>query len=256
MDNYIGKIEAEWVDPAEETPMEVPTGSINPPAWEGLADFGEAPINPGLQFCAYHDDHGWSVGIDGMPFPLRWLRIGGPSDAIPREAVQAAHEAGLMKLTACSVAALANTRESARDVREIKDEYKSAAWCDVCSAVDREMDLRDAVGGPSTANDQLRAALSRIHDEEMGDSIEDPLRCHDAVNRFITRVQGIVCADLGCHSRDAIPRAQVQAAVDEMRDKADNAALDTPQEIAAVGIRGSIGCIAHHTGVTPSEVQS
>lgn len=90
MTNYIGKIDAEWVDPRMETPMGVPTGSTNPPAWEGLADFGEAPINPGLQFCTYHDDHGWSVGIDGMPFPLRWLRIGGPSTDIPRAQVQAA----------------------------------------------------------------------------------------------------------------------------------------------------------------------
>lgn len=52
-----------------------------------------------------------------------------------------------------------------------------------------------------------------------------------------------------------VPRAAVQAAVDEMRQKADTAALDTPQEIAAVGIRGSIWCIAHHTGVTPTEAQ-
>ena len=52
-----------------------------------------------------------------------------------------------------------------------------------------------------------------------------------------------------------VPREAVQAAVDEMQGKADTAALDTPQEIAAVGIRGSIGCIAHHTGVMPTEVQ-
>jgi len=53
----------------------------------------------------------------------------------------------------------------------------------------------------------------------------------------------------------AVPREQVQAAVDEMKFKADGAVLDTLQEIAAIGIRGSIGCIAHHTGITPSEVQ-
>ena len=47
---------------------------------------------------------------------------------------------------------------------------------------------------------------------------------------------------------------QVQSAVDEMRDKSDNAFLGSPQEIAAVGIRGSIGCIAHHTGIRPTEV--
>jgi hypothetical protein len=53
----------------------------------------------------------------------------------------------------------------------------------------------------------------------------------------------------------AVPREAVQAAVDEMRDKADGAILDTQQEIAAVGIRGSIGCITHHTGVVPSVVK-
>jgi hypothetical protein len=52
----------------------------------------------------------------------------------------------------------------------------------------------------------------------------------------------------------AIPREKVQAAVDEMQSKANAATLNTPQEIAAIGIRGSIGCIAHHTGITPTEV--
>ena len=87
--NYIGKVDAEWVDPKVELPMGVPTGPTNPPAWEGLADFGDAPIFPGIQMAHYHDDHGWGVGIDGVRPPLRWLRIGGPSTAIPREKVQA-----------------------------------------------------------------------------------------------------------------------------------------------------------------------
>lgn len=51
----------------------------------------------------------------------------------------------------------------------------------------------------------------------------------------------------------AVPRAKVQAAVDEMQQKADNAILGTPQVIAAIGIRGSLGCIAHHTDITPTE---
>lgn len=61
------------------------------------------------------------------------------------------------------------------------------------------------------------------------------------------------CEDL--RERIESERAALQAAVNEMRSKADAAMLDTPQEIAAIGIRGSIGCIAHHTGVTPTEVE-
>jgi hypothetical protein len=179
MNNYIGPISAEWVDPAVELP---------PEGWRGLAINSDGDV-------VYATAH------------------------VPRV------------LLGCL-----------------------AAW------------LR--IGGPSTANDQLRAALSRIHDEEMGDSIEDPLRCHDAVNRFITRVQGIVCADLGCHSRDAIPREAVQVAVDEMtvrywegaecilhevgeRDHCEGCALDKyPHPLCK-----SLACIMHETGVTPTEVR-
>jgi hypothetical protein len=188
MDNYIGPINAEWVDPSVEFP---PDDKIVP-----------VRMRDGLLYEGYYNRRGlglWSSSdAEYEIFPIAWLRI----------------------------------------------------------------------GGPSTANDQLRAALSRIHDEEMGDSIEDPLRCHDAVNRFITRVQGIVCADLGCHSRDAIPREAVQVAVDEMtvrywegaecilhevgeRDHCEGCALDKyPHPLCK-----SLACIMHETGVTPTEVR-
>ena len=71
MDNYIGKVEAEWVDPVVELP-EQGHGIIvrNSDGGVSLAEWHNSP---------------WPMGRW-----VAWLRIGGPSDAIPREAVQAA----------------------------------------------------------------------------------------------------------------------------------------------------------------------
>lgn len=48
-----------------------------------------------------------------------------------------------MRLLACGVVALANTRESAAKQRKMMPEYWSASCGDVCNAIDREMDLRE-----------------------------------------------------------------------------------------------------------------
>jgi hypothetical protein len=71
MDNYIGKIEAEWVDPAVELP---------PDGWRGLAINSDGDV-------VYATAHVPRVLLGCL---VAWLRISGPSDAIPREAVQAA----------------------------------------------------------------------------------------------------------------------------------------------------------------------
>ena len=71
MTNYIGKIDAEWVDPAVELP---PNG------------YGIVVRNSdgGISLAEWHNS----------PWPLTrwvaWLRIGGPSTDIPRAQVQAA----------------------------------------------------------------------------------------------------------------------------------------------------------------------
>ena len=181
MNNYIGKIDAEWVDPAVELP-------------------------PDNLVCLATDMVGrmWiSGGPDRRLQPGdRWLRLGGPSSEPETER---------MRLAACSVAALANTRESAKAARDVPDEYKSASWHDVCAAVDREMDLRDRIGGPT----------------------------------------------------DAIPLAKVQAAVDgiafEARGDQNTARHDRDQSryyyARFDGRQNDLALIAHHTGVTPSEVQ-
>lgn len=48
-----------------------------------------------------------------------------------------------MQLSACGVAAMSNTVDSAETMRRIHPDYKSCSWESVCDAVDREMVLRD-----------------------------------------------------------------------------------------------------------------
>lgn len=48
-----------------------------------------------------------------------------------------------LRLAACGVVALANTRESAVEARKMHDDYRSASCDDVAGAVDREMDWRE-----------------------------------------------------------------------------------------------------------------
>ena len=48
-------------------------------------------------------------------------------------------ETEIMRLVACGVVALANTRESAARARTMSPKYSSASLADVCRAVDSEM---------------------------------------------------------------------------------------------------------------------
>ena len=73
MNNYIGKVDAEWVDPMVELPPEGWSGWVrNKCGSEGFS---------GLYTRVECWTDGWFVA---------WLRIGGPSTAIPRGQVQAA----------------------------------------------------------------------------------------------------------------------------------------------------------------------
>jgi len=81
VDNYIGKIDAEWVDPRVELPPE----GVAVIGYFGTSMFGDQifPVecingNWGESY------HGPSWACDP---PIRWLRIGGPSTAIPRDLV-------------------------------------------------------------------------------------------------------------------------------------------------------------------------
>ena len=70
MNNYIGKVDVEWVDPKVRPPQ---NGSYFV-RWHS----GETG------YSSYHE------GEWGYPAVAAWLRVGGPSTAIPREQVQAA----------------------------------------------------------------------------------------------------------------------------------------------------------------------
>lgn len=48
-----------------------------------------------------------------------------------------------LQLSACGVAAMANTVNSSEKMRCVNPDFKSGSWQAVCEAVDREMGLRD-----------------------------------------------------------------------------------------------------------------
>ena len=62
-----------------------------------------------------------------------------------RNALRDELERERMRLAACGVAAMANTRETAADARACAPEYRSASFDDVCRIVDSEMSLRDRI---------------------------------------------------------------------------------------------------------------
>ena len=72
----------------------------------------------------------------------RWLKWVFPWFYLPK--IEAELEINRMQVVACGVAALANTRESAKQQRIPRDNpYWSASYSDVCNAVNREMVLRE-----------------------------------------------------------------------------------------------------------------
>lgn len=135
--------------------------AINDPpnhAWEGSIKRKEGRIVT----ASYWERHGnWRFrDADVLPGD-QWLDVT-DTPAVAVAKVQAELETERMRLAACSVVALANTRESAKTAREIPSEYKSASWHDVCAAVDREMDLRESTDAIPRA--QVQAAIKRIRD--------------------------------------------------------------------------------------------
>ena len=62
-----------------------------------------------------------------------------------RDALRIELERERLRLSACGVAAMSNTRQTAEENRQVSDEYKSASFDEVCAAVDREMALRERV---------------------------------------------------------------------------------------------------------------
>lgn len=66
-----------------------------------------------------------------------------------------------MRLTACGVIAMANTRETAEEARKMRPEYRSASLGDVERAVDREIQYREELAEAQNQIMMLREALIR-----------------------------------------------------------------------------------------------
>lgn len=81
MPNYIGKIEAEWVDPAVELP---------PDEWHGSIMLHECGDYESLSEGFFARGKMRSLYNTGIVRYTAWLRIGGPVDTVPRAKVQAA----------------------------------------------------------------------------------------------------------------------------------------------------------------------
>lgn len=107
-----------------------------------------------------------------------------PAPALPRprqpEELLAARIAALeadlererIRLAACGVVAGANTRDSAREARQMLPEYRSASLCDVERAVDREMAERERRKAAEALLHELaclvRGEAPRVLDVDMG----------------------------------------------------------------------------------------
>lgn len=99
----------------------------------------ENPSNTMQAFLAAHgiDPYGPSAGC-------WWLPDDSP-DAACVEQLRKDLERERLRLTACGVVAMSNTRESAQEARKMAAEYRSASCDDVARAVDSEMALREAL---------------------------------------------------------------------------------------------------------------
>jgi len=67
-----------------------------------------------------------------------------------------------MQLAGCGAAALANTHESAAHRLTRDNPYWSASYGDVCRAVDREIELREALDRPVIANAVAESQLTAL----------------------------------------------------------------------------------------------
>jgi len=84
MNNYIGKVDAEWVDPKVELPPDEENDIFTIRMRSGEQLQAIRSSRPGKWFAAIVKEL-----VDDCQV-VAWLRIGGPSTAIPREKVQAA----------------------------------------------------------------------------------------------------------------------------------------------------------------------
>lgn len=91
-----------------------------------------------------------------------------------------------MRLAACGVVALANTKESAKKFRDMHEDYWCASVKDVANAVDREMALREE-------NEKYRAAhpeLSKVDHLTFGDLMIQRGNLRQTLEKCVKALQG------------------------------------------------------------------
>ena len=87
-----------------------------------------------------------SASGDGYLCTLSHVNLPGWNRYVPAARIaelEAELERERVRVAACGVVAMANTRDSAREARQVLPEYRSALLCDVERAVDREMAERE-----------------------------------------------------------------------------------------------------------------
>lgn len=97
--------------------------------------------------------------------------IGGLESELERERI---------RLAACGVVALSNTRESAANSRQMHDDYRSASCDDVANAVDKQMEYRERLAEMT----QAVGLLSTLY-PEMEIDIENPVDMAQKIVNFV-----------------------------------------------------------------------
>ena len=107
------------------------------------------------------------------------------------EASQQACETERMRLAACGVIALSNTRESAKEQRKMHPDYHSASLDDVICAVDAEMDLREQLASANNELTELSIAVLNAVQSMSGGKAKAELRdAYDKASDFIEQLEG------------------------------------------------------------------
>lgn len=107
-------------------------------------------------------------------------------DAIARVVeLRADLERERMRLAACGVVALADTPESARQAREMHEDYRSASCDDVARRVDECMRLREKNEAEYQARCSLQADINNLS-AELADAIKAIDRLHDERRELMT----------------------------------------------------------------------
>ena len=160
--NYIGKVDAEWVDPVVELP---PDGCRV-----------VCLVNAGARPYTFRCERGDWIDDDGLlRVPAAWLRIGGPSTAIPHEKAQEAVD----RIDRLAHMGLTGTI-AAEDPERVA---ASEAYANCIGVMEKITGITPSVVKESLTTEVTFQTLLRIArrvDEKYGETWNDPALCTDA----------------------------------------------------------------------------